>query len=98
MTNEKNPHHQAHHAEAENKNPYVEIEKFVLQFEDKLYFYDALYDYMNSFIKSKKIRYDLIRDKPQNLGILIENILRDWLKSKRNLETYRNKLKLLIVK
>jgi hypothetical protein len=72
---------------------YVEIEKFVMQYEDKIYFYDSLFDYMSSFVKRKNIKYLLSREKPRLLGILIENILRDWLKCKKNIEKYKSQLK-----
>ena len=101
MINEKNPNvisHNNHNTLDKEKNNYIEIEKFVMQYEDKLYFYDALYEYMSNFIKMKKVRYNLTRDKPQNLGVMIENILRDRIKSKKNLDNYKNKLKLLIIK
>jgi hypothetical protein len=96
ITNDKN--HSPHQHEAGKHNTYLEIEKFVMQYEDKIYFYDAFFDYMSNFIKTKKIRFSLIREKPQMLGLLIEQILRDWLKCKRNLDSYKNKLKVLLVK
>lgn len=80
------------------KNTYVEIEKFVMQHEDKLFFYDVLFDYMKNFIKQKKVRYTLVREKPQSLGILIENILRDWLKCKKNLDKFAKLKKILEVR
>jgi hypothetical protein len=96
ISNEKNqiPHQQ----DAVKYNTYLDIENFVMQYEDKIYFYDAFFDYMSNFIKTKKIRFSLLREKPQMLGLLIEQILRDWLKCKRNLENYKDKLKGLLVK
>lgn len=79
------------------ENNYVEIEKFVMQYEDKIYFYDALYDYMNNFIKQKKIRFILSKDNPQYLGSFIEMIIKDWLKTKKTCEKYRSQLKQLVV-
>jgi hypothetical protein len=75
---------------------FIEIEKFVMQYEDKIYFYDVLYEYMDNFIKRKKINFNLIREKPQLLGVLIEIVLRDWLKSKKKLEKSIKQLKMLI--
>ncbi len=68
-----------------------------MQHEDKLFFYDALFDYMNNFITVKKLKYTISRDKPQILGIFIENILKDWLKTRSTLEKYKTRLKQLIL-
>ena len=68
-----------------------------MQHEDKLFFFDALFDYMNNFILAKKLNYTISRDKPQNLGFLIENILKDWIKTRGILEKYKLKINQLIV-
>lgn len=77
---------------------YVEIEKFVMQYEDKIYFYDVLYEYMSNFVKMKKINYNLVKEKPHLLGCLIENILKDWIKTKKKLSESMNHLKSIIGK
>jgi hypothetical protein len=73
-----------------------EVEKFYMQHEDKLYFFDALFEFMNNFINTKKLSYSISKDKPQTLGILIESILKDWLKCRTLSEKYKMKLKQLI--
>jgi hypothetical protein len=73
-----------------------EVEKFYMQHEDKLYFFDALFEYMNNFISNRKLNYIISREKPQSLGILIETILKDWVKSRTLSDKYKTKLKQLI--
>lgn len=77
-------------------NNFNEIEKFVMFYEDKIYFYDVFFDYMENFTKKKKIRFDLKKDKPNSLGNLIESILKDWIKTKKELENYKKQIKILI--
>jgi hypothetical protein len=77
---------------------YVEIEKFVMLYDNKIYFYDALFEYMDNFIKKKKIRFDLNREKPQMLGFLIESILKDWIRSKKGYEKLKSQFNKLIYK
>ena len=68
-----------------------------MQYEDKIYFYDVLYEYINNFIIRTKIKFnDLCREKPQNLGLFIETILRSWINIRKENYNYKNKLKQLI--
>lgn len=85
---------------ANQLNMNVEIEKFVMQYEDKIYFYDVLYEYMENFLKLKKIKFNqnIEREKPQKLGLLIESILKDWLKARKSVDKYKNQLKMLLVR
>lgn len=78
------------------ENKKNEVEKFYMMHEDKLYFFDALYEYMNNFINTKKLNYTIVKEKPQTLGLLVENILKDWLKTRSLLEKYKMKTKQLI--
>jgi hypothetical protein len=96
ILNEKNNPQNKNADEYVNKNTFIEIEKFVIQHEGKLYFYDALFDYLNNFAKIKKIKFNLDRDNPQLLGNFIENILQDWLKTRKKLDQYKLKFKKLI--
>jgi hypothetical protein len=82
----------------DNKDTYSDIEKFVMQYEDKIYFYDALYEYISNFINNRKIRLaqPFSKDKPQQLGQVIETILRSWLKSRKDCDLYKSKLRQLI--
>lgn len=66
-------------------------------YEDKIYFFDTLFEYMNNFIKSKNIKFNLTR-QPMALGRLIENILRNWLKTKSKFEKYKTHLKKFVIK
>lgn len=75
-----------------NKN--IGIEKIVTKFEDKVFFYDNLYDYIMKYltkINSKHIG-DLRKDNPQSLGEEIERIIKD----NYNLKTKYTKLLLTL--
>ena len=76
---------------------YSEVEKFVMLYEDKIYFFYSLFDYINNFIKTKNLKYALTKD-PISLGKFIENILQILLRTKSKLEKYKNQLKKIVIK
>jgi hypothetical protein len=92
----KNPLQKEESGLEKEKDNYEEIDKFAMQYGDKLCFYDILFDYMESMVIKKRIKYTLERNNPQQLGILIEIILKDWIKSKKDVERYRKQLKQFI--
>ena len=60
-----------------NKN--IGIEKIVTKFEDKVFFYDNLYDYIIKYltkINSKHIG-EIKKENPQSLGDEIERIIKE---------------------
>jgi hypothetical protein len=79
-----------------NKN-YSEVERFVMLYEDKIYFFDSLYEYMNNFILGKNIKYSLTK-QPMSLGRLIEYVLRNWLKARSKLDKLNNQMKKILIK
>ena len=66
-------------------------------YEDKIYFFDTLYEYMNNFIRSKNIKYTLEK-KPLSLGRLIEDVLRNWLKTRSKFDKLNNQMKKILLK
>ena len=62
-----------------NLNKNIGIEKIVTKFEDKVFFYDNLYDYIIKYltkINSKHIR-EIKKENPQSLGDEIERIIKE---------------------
>jgi hypothetical protein len=80
------------------RDPYEDIDRFAMQYGDKLCFYDILFEYMENLVQRKKIKFSLERNNPQSLGLFIELILKDWLKCKKDADKYKKQLKQLIIK
>ena len=51
---------------------------------------------MDNFIKLKKIKFLIEKEKPQSLGSLIETILNDWIRCKKISEKYNKQIKQLL--
>jgi hypothetical protein len=79
-----------------DKEAYEEVDKFAMQYGDKLCFYDILFDYMENLVIKKRIKYNLERNNPQQLGMLIEIILKDWIKARKDSDRYKKQLKQFI--
>ena len=92
----KNPLQKEESSNLDAKDNFEEIDRFAMQYGDKFCFYDILYDYMENIITKKKIKFNLERNNPQQLGLLIEVILKDWIKSRKSAERYKKQLKQFI--
>ena len=63
----------------------IGIEKFVSKYEDIIYFYENLYDYINNYltrVNSKELSL-LNKENPQTLGDAIEKILKENINIKK---------------
>ena len=65
------------------------IDKIINKYEDKLYFYESLYNFIENYLiqaQMKKLLKNLNKENPKSLGIIIEYICKEnfCLKNKIN--------------